>query len=1805
MRKILSFLVLLMLFAASSYALPLTQAMYNNSGSCAYIIGPTTTGGGNGTTFYGDWDVNGDNYADLSAFSKLILNVSTSGAWRVIFNRVAPKGDYLEIYQGKNDDYYTWEWASDGTVNVFIDLVKIKREAGFARLNAIKNRIDDNLIIKSAKVEMAQQTWDFTTLNTEIDIPSVSYYEKFTDGGHGLHINSITNQSIGVAATAGLTFTVTNNGRLAVSNGFLHVNTDTKIFIPNMAPGNILTFVVDKHTTNALPTFAIGEGGENPDANNAISVNARPITYEFTVTKSGTVTFQSINGDIHLKSISVDKTHVLIGHRGSDSDWNTKYMDSPDWNMPVTLRDINDNTITLQGYTTDDFRITAETNPDLSYDPASDVVIISTKTISTGSQGDQYLSQKLQANHLGVATLSIEFLGNDGYYPASDFADITVKQHIAVLSWVDGNNNDVENITTSTTSGSLPNAPTLKQYKDYEAYTGYNLIYSSTDETVATVNSSGSVTIVGAGITTIQATLVPQKKVINGITHYYYNEAADSYTLIVTNGSTSGTQPRIIWVTAVGYNFESNYYSHARGSYMGQKFADEGEYVGYEAPYGNNVFVSAIAIKSTVTDADLATRGILPIPNSEYPNHYYVMDDPNNTYWNKGGWRAYNTKCIPANWRFNESDDYQNDITYLVSNRDQIRTEEKREGEGGNAWGIHVPTSTYVINPAYPDKNPLLVYAYIKGYDAYSTTPVLVTPGKLQLRFVPDHNTVNQGKSIMPYVNCPDLRMEDVNKIYLSYTCDDILSVPNNNKVVYETGKTSAADIAKYLKIVTSNDTIWVNPNGKRYNDDGTPVTTNIKEVKAVTWLRGINPEIIGKAEGNCTVTLHLESDMYETATADYNVTVLPSGQQMFHWEMNDKVEGEGENKKHVDDKTMKTIKITQGDFVYMPGIVGNANGNTQYSQPEQYKYMYGIQNGVVIMNYKGYFPGEGIPNYYVSYSPNGNPSVPVSNTTTNQPAIVTWAIGLGDYWRYDSLMVYGNEPGVMYLCAQDAQTGQTCTPIKIEVLKSVGDEGDLLDQKHDELDGMSYPFTWDFEHIDMTEYIKDASNTTDGNGGTYWRKAWDDEYDKSKVDMAYNRDYRHEMDFYQYNGGFNADWDDKDGNKKSRQRWFKDIHVNGKYAPEFKGMMLNLAGLEYWEQKYQRFLIHEDGDYIRFQGGPIFVQLPGFGLLAKKGGIEDGTRAHDNYIGSTHNHINTAKYNVNEGYTKLLSVDNEHNVNIQYPVQTTNASGQARDYRNNKVRFVIKARGGRTVESTDETPNNNGSSQFHIGGASMLNEALDVNDINWKQGVHNGYSYYNLNKNETKVYIVELDPYDPELQDHIYLMFNNDVDVYWMAITNEPRNILSDFDGVTYAYPKDIDMDKTNQTLAQQTKEGIYTKADENGNYALASVGEHTIKNVYQVGSDTPGEGTQLQLKAYKVSSFDPTNQSVSLTEIEGNIPQNEGVMLYTEPRMSALTANGGHIPGLTAEHYDRGATAYSEWVTKSKIVNGKTVYYDEEVFHVAPDSTFQGNMYNNSHNYYTFPLYFIAMAENMSEENYNRIRPTSTGSAVDPSIGSGHVVTDNLLRPVTYGQVLPMDYTYQDTKLINFGYNNEFICRKLVYQEMTNGKWVQTKEMAGPYVEGSGSNTHEGMYYYRIGIDNAKFYRINTSNLNHHNRSAYLTLTWDEYKVNTVGKPINMGGSKSTDSSTGDPTPEDPNDPIPPKSPIRFSPSYNPVDIVFGVNEEEQFVSEDGGFPDGINEVEQNPTGDGKVYNLNGVPVNTLSKGVYIINGKKIVVK
>ena len=47
---------------------------------------------------------------------------------------------------------------------------------------------------------------------------------------------------------------------------------------------------------------------------------------------------------------------------------------------------------------------------------------------------------------------------------------------------------------------------------------------------------------------------------------------------------------------------------------------------------------------------------------------------------------------------------------------------------------------------------------------------------------------------------------------------------------------------------------------------------------------------------------------------------------------------------------------MVQGDYIYMPGIVGTANGNDEYSVAYTYHYMYGIKNGKVELNREPYF---------------------------------------------------------------------------------------------------------------------------------------------------------------------------------------------------------------------------------------------------------------------------------------------------------------------------------------------------------------------------------------------------------------------------------------------------------------------------------------------------------------------------------------------------------------------------------------------------------------------------------------------------------------------------------------------------------------------------------------------------------------------------------------------------------------------------------------------------------------------------------
>ena len=57
-------------------------------------------------------------------------------------------------------------------------------------------------------------------------------------------------------------------------------------------------------------------------------------------------------------------------------------------------------------------------------------------------------------------------------------------------------------------------------------------------------------------------------------------------------------------------------------------------------------------------------------------------------------------------------------------------------------------------------------------------------------------------------------------------------------------------------------------------------------------------------------------------------------------------------------------------------------------------------------------------------------------------------------------------------------------------------------------------------------------------------------------------------------------------------------------------------------------------------------------------------------------------------------------------------------------------------------------------------------------------------------------------------------------------------------------------------------------------------------------------------------------------------------------------------------------------------------------------------------------------------------------------------------------------------------------------------------------------------------------------------------------------------------------------------------------GINIENDLVSEDGGFTDGINQTSVD-SANGNIYNLQGMRTMKATKGVYIQNGKKIIVK
>lgn len=1990
MRRILSYLVLLMLFATSGYAsIPLTTAQWTGGGSPQHVLFKSTD------TAYGLQTPNATQYADLSGYSKLVVTVP-EGSPRAFFNATGTtEGERLtNPHMTKNGNTFTY------------DLEAIVAENGFAHLNSIKAAASwVELTVTSIQlVEKSEnaRSWDFTTSNS----------------------------------TSGLTITHDGN-----ASNWVYINgtgytvqrgVDVVITIPNVTGGNIINFdLISSGGHNSNKAWSIKcNGQELIQGGNGGDVGSKSATVPNTVTTPTTaiITLKGYATDylgiskLEVKAPSIYFSDLKID--GENDEGANPYKDDFRNNvLSVAYSDIgkttqfnfqlkddngtviNDNTIAPSA-----FRITSTDNT---------VVNVSSATISGPNSNGKYTISGVSLLKQGTAYITITYGGITETHPINikkkpvyiragggaaftknlGDADWQILFHLCeegsttVISLDDANyystsgfkNNTgaVTNSATNLHNGSLNKwfhaanigndvyVVRLRNHPLYEdcdaefaftvlkrkqeisypqdwtfSYTEANnydlrsdvhndlntgshtdintsvspwiytpsgkaITFKSSDENVLTVNSNtGKITWTGnAGTATITATVAGDDT---------WAPAEASFTVTI-NGNTAG--PRIIWVTGYkggtnGVPGNNDNLDMARGANYGYRWFkvdnldSEGNIIQYEQnniiPYNQNQWFQAVAIKAGTTNEQLRNAGLLQYPykNKDTDDYFYYIGN--------SGWRY--TDAPLANYLYNNSYDesakiiYTVDVetspakTYWVNDGSSIYdkglgSQIPKVGQTGYGARIHIG-STYgdslTITATYPgigDVNP-----------GVSSTKVWVESSDFGFSFQPEEGVVNKDHWIIPYVKFPDLQLVDFEKIWVTIDNETAVSVEG------------AADMFSLSKVINPS-TGQPYPNtdaaidGIRACNSETDLRRmlggyfdyfKLKHDETLGWMiEGIYPKIWGLTVGEeADVTIHILGSTYNgvqkftNAEATYHVTVVGVGDDLFHWEMNNDMTGH-------DDKQIKTIYMIEGDYIYMPGIIGNPNGNDDYSKEGSYKYLYGIQEGDIIMNFKPYFWREGIANYFFTYNyqndtqsysekkPSTERLIPATHTNKNDApeALIFWASGLGDYYRNDSLLIYANKPTNdnqhLYLWAEDPQTGLCCTPIEIKIFS----RNSLLSERQESLANMTYPFTWDFEHMNLCgleEIKRDAKNGTyygtnghsnPGNGGTYWRKRWD-----SSGGSTLRSPHGIDKDYYQYNGVFNADYDDKDNNYSSygydpdgnrvsgsRQRWFKDLSANGTYLDMFKGLRLNIAGLDYWEQKYTRFNVStKPYGGIFFEGGVHYLSLPGFGINGSAV-IFDATREKGSLpMPGSQVHFNTEENNCTPDYFNRGYAQNSNNYTHNPIFDNQNYTNK----KNNRVYFVIKARG------------NSNRSIIYVGGKSMM---LSTNTNSRANGIgtgtdigENGTLYSTTNEvgnnnlgtptksqrilladavDKPKIYAIPLDPWDDDFQEQIYLAFNNGVHVYWMGITTEPRFLREDYETYTYSYPVDLDIDRTNQVMDILTEERFGAGNTVNMVPYYGTGYQHADKSL--VVSRLLSDETETRAAGDKALEAEEL--------VNYKIPANEGIVLYPTKRLHTIKKAIGE-------------TAYEAGTEERTVANKNviSILYDENDNPVVKDGKIVYKTDQYDYKYRFLPTYFIANAQNMHRDSYadnvagrgvgktiNDANKKPNGQLTVPALTTKDFqYTDGMERTGVYTYNLPnrltassystyifKDYYTKDGQMptgsdngvshkddadyhhfIALGMTNEYNKRYLDYnedydvykelkdymhdaqgQQLTPGDPTTT-----PNDPTAGEFDHvdtKQSYYNLIGPAAVKFYRAGNDNWAKGRRS-YMKLTWEEYEVNTVGKIIYSSDGASPGEEYYEYVPET-QDEVPTSDgagqgpPLTARSNYTGVKLIFKTNggnntNDEELVSEDGGFPDGIEEVKQD-TGNGVFYNLNGTRVTTPRKGVYIHNGKKVIIK
>ena len=457
---------------------------------------------------------------------------------------------------------------------------------------------------------------------------------------------------------------------------------------------------------------------------------------------------------------------------------------------------------------------------------------------------------------------------------------------------------------------------------------------------------------------------------------------------------------------------------------------------------------------------------------------------------------------------------------------------------------VTVNASTGEIEAKHP--GVAYIYAYQEGSEGqswiYNDYKVQVNGGSISIGFEPGSATITKDRILMPRLSIPSLEKADITSLTLTV----------------QSGGESYVSVSPNLLL------------------------DEFLEMQGYTIAK-VHPRITGLAATSSPVkvTAHFVSPYYnngEELTADFLVTVTDNTGN-FSW------------------ATQKTeFTIVEGEFMMMPSITGNANGNIDglskgSVNAARQGYVYEIKgsNRSITYNTEDYYYGQGVPDYTLTPAAVGGGQ-----------AYIYWIKGMDD--SHPALMIYGESAGDLTLTATDSQTGYSPGNITIHV---VSKDDNVKTAETNFWNNKKFPFTWDFTNIARADITDDE---------VHWKTKYYGDVSSNAMDLVTDATSGCHLlgmaSSFDYNYSDEQDTDNliaknKSGDGKDPQTIAKYI-CNGegsdcKVMPAFHGIRIALGNNSHgrFHHKRDKVRIYDtttDDPRLYLEGGKHYLYLPAVG---------------------------------------------------------------------------------------------------------------------------------------------------------------------------------------------------------------------------------------------------------------------------------------------------------------------------------------------------------------------------------------------------------------------------------------------------------------------------------------------------------------------------------------------------------------------------------------------------------------------------------